>query len=361
VENPWLDLPFQAPYLLSCDRKPIERFNASAGDSVRIHSELLPEPFFGALNAAVVFLALNPAFSGGDAVAYQRQEFMEACRQNLSHNLPTDFPFIYLDPRFADTPGGYWWTTMLRPILDEGIEPEALSQNILCVEWFPYHSESFQPLPSLVPSQQYSFELVSKALARDALIITMRAEDRWSRSVPALAQHRRQRSLNNPRNVVVSRRNYGGDFVALVDTLRSLPFRKAARPLANVEASREALLRFAADLLGTTHAPGRLSVVRYSGRLRLEVAADTSGAIAVHLASDDGEMLRWLAMIKADDGPLPQVARADSYEAPAAPVWRYGFVWSGSPDRDYQQEEANLRAFVAHLQRVARRKGFYFV
>lgn len=215
------------------------------------------------------------------------------------------------------------------PLLDEGIELESLSQNIMCVEWFPYHSKFFEPLPELIPSQQYGFNLVSRAVARDALIIMMRSEDRWLRSIPFLVGHRRKRSLINPQNVVISRRNYDGDFPALVDMLRSLPFKKVSRAATNVTGTCDSLLQFAAGVIGATYIPGRRMVVRSSGHLRLEVAADASGMIAVHLASEDRELARWLAMINAGDGPLPSVARADSYEAPAAPLWRYGFIWPG--------------------------------
>lgn len=116
MDNPWTDLPSRAPYILPSDREPIERFNAMAGEGVRIRPELLPEPFLGAPTASVVLLSLNPGFSNDDALAHAREEFVQACRRNLAHHA-SDYPFLYLDPRFSDTPGGYWWTIRLRHYL----------------------------------------------------------------------------------------------------------------------------------------------------------------------------------------------------------------------------------------------------
>ncbi|MCX5744880.1 MAG: hypothetical protein NT062_20520, partial [Proteobacteria bacterium] len=124
-----------------------------------------------------------------------------------------------LDPRFETTPGGGWWRSKLRPILDAGVDREVLAENLLCVEWFPYHSKTFRRLRTPLASQAYGFALVDAAIRRDALIIDMRSSALWSASVPALASHRRRHALRNPRNVTVSRGNYPGDFAALVALL----------------------------------------------------------------------------------------------------------------------------------------------
>ena len=220
IANPWTALTTSLPYVLEADQSSIERFNLSASSKYWIHTELLPEPYFGRRDAPVVLLALNPGFSELDAETHLRPDFLAACRRNLAHNT-SSYPFVYLDPKFDDTPGGAWWLSKLTPILDEGVDQGVLARNLLCIEWFPYHSREFGPWRSVLSSQRYGFSLVEEAIRRDALIIDMRSSNQWSKSIAALALHRRRLALNNPRNPTMSRRNYPGDFAMLVDLLRA--------------------------------------------------------------------------------------------------------------------------------------------
>lgn len=220
MSNPWTALPTSSPYVIEADRAAIEQLNRQARDDHRIHTELLPEPFFGRRTAPVVLLALNPGFSEGDTDAHTRKDFLSACRGNLSHTTAS-YPFLYLDPRFEDTPGGAWWMQKLGPLLEAGVDRQTLASNLLCVEFFPYHSREYKSAGGYLASQAYGFRLVEDAIRREALIITMRSASLWHQAVPALASYRRQQSLSNPRNVTISRRNYKGDFVGLVSLLNT--------------------------------------------------------------------------------------------------------------------------------------------
>ena len=58
-------------------------------------------------------------------------------RRNVQHQ-PNDYPFYHLDPAW-DGPGAWWWGPKLKALLS--LFPRALvAQNLLCVEYFPYHS-----------------------------------------------------------------------------------------------------------------------------------------------------------------------------------------------------------------------------
>ncbi len=64
MNNPWLELPSTAPYLLESDRQQVETFNRTAKPNHRIYDDLLPEPYLGnPSTASIVLLSLNPGFS----------------------------------------------------------------------------------------------------------------------------------------------------------------------------------------------------------------------------------------------------------------------------------------------------------
>lgn len=221
IASPWVELPTSAPFLIASDAAAIDAFNRAAKPDHRLHTELLPEPYFGRRDAPVVLLALNPGFSDADPEVHARPAFLAACRANLAH-APSAYPFVYLDPRFADTPGGAWWRAKLAPIMAAGVAPPRLAANLLCVEWFPYHSRAFRAPPGGLASQAYGFQLVAEAIARDALVIALRSSRLWERSVPALHTHPRRAQLRNPRNVILSAGNYDGDFAELVARLAGI-------------------------------------------------------------------------------------------------------------------------------------------
>jgi hypothetical protein len=204
--NPWRSLPAEAPFVLPGDELAIEAFNRRATEDHRVHLELLPEPFFGSQDAPVVVLGLNPGFDPRDEEAHRTPRFEQAMRRNLAHE-HGPFPFYYLDPAVADTPGGAWWLRRLRqPIAVAGLD--VVASRILCVELFPYHSRRYGRVPPL-PSQGYGFHLVAQALRRNALVVAMRSWRLWVKAVPTLAGYPRLVRLRSPQNVAISPRNCG--------------------------------------------------------------------------------------------------------------------------------------------------------
>ena len=65
MDNPWGQLPEQAPYVLPADATAVESFNRRARDNHILHTEKLPEPYLGDPTAPIVLLNLN----GGSTIA----------------------------------------------------------------------------------------------------------------------------------------------------------------------------------------------------------------------------------------------------------------------------------------------------
>lgn len=202
--NPWTALPDAPPFVLADDRERLRPFAEAAKPEHRFDFSILPEPFVGRADAPVVLLGLNPGFDPRDAETHARPAFAAALRANLCHE-PLEFPFYLLNPKLP-SPGRDWWSRRLRPLV-EGTDLHSVAKNVLCVEYFPYHSVNFARRTPRVPSQRYSTWLVEAAVARGAHIVLMRGEWAWLPSVPSLRDYAHLHRLGNPQSPYVSRKN----------------------------------------------------------------------------------------------------------------------------------------------------------
>ena len=224
MRNPWLDLPHTSPFVLADDMEAIEAFNTTATDAVRIHVELLPEPFLGDPHAPIVLLGLNPGFSPEDIPHHSDPTFAHLLRLNIAHG-QSDFPFYLLNPRIAG-PGQKWWERRLSRLLE--VAPrETIAKKLLNIEYFPYHSDRFAHHRLRVASQDYGFFLVREAVHRGALVILMRGHRLWFSAVPELATYGRLFTLRSVQNTTISRKNCPEGFeevLAVLDEPAQLGF-----------------------------------------------------------------------------------------------------------------------------------------
>jgi len=87
-------------------------FNARSKPEHFFHVDLLPEPYFGSLNAPVVALLLNPGYKAADAAVHANPVFQRLARDSMAHRLaPT--PFLHL-LEGLDNPGCRWWRRRTR-------------------------------------------------------------------------------------------------------------------------------------------------------------------------------------------------------------------------------------------------------
>lgn len=221
--NPWENLGCteDGSWILPEDISAIQEFNERRTDPDRkIFLGTLPEPFIGRPDTArVVFLGLNPGHDSSDIENHNRKDFQEAIRLNLQHKL-LDYPFYPLNPRFEKTGAGLWWRKQLQSLRDvTGLDWRKLSERILAIEWFPYHSKSSGlPKGQLCPSQEYAFDLARKMANRqDILVIGMKARNRWQQVLPNCSAE----FLNSNQNSAVTPGNMRkGLFEIIVNRLK---------------------------------------------------------------------------------------------------------------------------------------------
>ena len=170
MRNPWAELPDRAPYVLKSDAATVSAFNRVAGSKTRLRTHILPEPFLGKPRTArVLLLQLNPGFAGSEVRWHQRPDFARVLRANLTHSA-CDCANPYLDPSpaLARSPGGTWWRSRLRRVIEEVGDASRVARRLAVVEFHGYHSPNFRLLPVTLPSQRYGFWLVRRAIDRDA-------------------------------------------------------------------------------------------------------------------------------------------------------------------------------------------------
>ncbi len=183
----------------------LQQFNATASENHAYDLSLYPEPFFGAVTAPVVLLALNPGVSPHDAVAHSDPVFAQQALSNLSHTL-TPFPFLHLQ-RNSIAPGAKWCAQRTRELVSD-VGFDAVANGLACVQYMPYHSRLYSQRTPLLPSQRYSFALVRHAIARGAEIV-----------VPELARYERVHVTSNPRAAYLTEGNLKSSYQRIVERL----------------------------------------------------------------------------------------------------------------------------------------------
>jgi hypothetical protein len=218
MQNPWIELPYRAPYVLPGDRLAVMQFNAKAPPDVALRLELIPEPFLGRPDALVVLLNLNPGFDEREIRFHTNDAlFIDLSRKNLLHE-DMDYPFYLLNPRISASLGHQWWMKKLKePICHAGLE--RVARRLLCVEYFPYHSQRYRAAPHALDSQGYSFDLVRQAIARGALVVIMRGKANWVSAVPELGSYSRTYTLNSTQNVAISAGNCPSGYAEIARAL----------------------------------------------------------------------------------------------------------------------------------------------
>lgn len=163
----------------------------------------------------VLVLLLNPGFSPDDRATHADDGFRSRVLSSLRDGKTTHH---YLEPT-ASGPGRDWWTRVTRH-LTEAVGTEMIREQLLAVQYLPYHSKRFAHSTLRLPSQAYGFALVRRAMERGAFIVCARAFRHWCEAIPELSSYSKLVRLRNPRNVVLSPGNLDS-FEVLVAALKA--------------------------------------------------------------------------------------------------------------------------------------------
>jgi len=215
--NPWATLGDYPPFVADVDKVVLAGLPK---DKYELRLDVLPHVWHGnPLTARALLLMLNPGFSEQDLRDQAAPVLRDAVRLALS--LQPTARFRPLTPELGTTSAALWWRQRLAPLVAAlgPVGEETARAHLSDIEYFPYHSVSWRSPPHL-PSQEFGFDLVQRAIDRGAVIVVMRGWERWRAAVPGLNGYPLGYRNNNPRQAAVSRRNLGDEpFDALVSAL----------------------------------------------------------------------------------------------------------------------------------------------
>lgn len=189
IPNPWLKLAAK-PYVLPEDADLVERFNATADATYRIDLNIFPDPFVGSPAAPIWLLNLNPDLQQTDY--HHPHHVVEMQRRSIALEAED---FWYLDEKFSGTSGYDWWRKKTRK-LTRHYDVTTLKRAFFVVEFFPYHSVRYKPTKSLLPSQEFTRQLVRAGCKAEKKFIIMRAGKQWLDLVPELVTANKTELLN---------------------------------------------------------------------------------------------------------------------------------------------------------------------
>ena len=220
-KNPWLTLALdhhRANFILKEERSIIAKFNAEVSDTYKIRTSIFPAPFMGDVhNASVFILMLNPGYDPKEAKNGYYKAYEDWWLQQIQHILPKPkLPLFCLDDDYLQK--SPYWANKLKP-LTAVAGKEAVSRQVAKVQFFPYHSQKYKPLfkrllkeegfDSYLPSQEYNFSLVRKAMDRKALILIPRSRRYWFKAIPELRNYPNLHFTNSYGNIIFSKNNLG--------------------------------------------------------------------------------------------------------------------------------------------------------
>jgi hypothetical protein len=225
MENPWKNLPKTHPFVLADDFDNLNNYNkklegSENKDNYYLHIEEKPVPFVGnVLTAPVVLLLANPGYSDSSKHLLKDVYYLENLEKMILHQ-KTEYPFFCLDPQIAI--GKEYWHSKLRLLIKE-FDLKSVANSVCNIQFVPHHSKEFKYNEYLkLPSQEYNFYLIKKAMERNALIVITRLEKLWKESVPELNNYNHLITLKNKRQPSISPENIEGDgFQRIINAIKS--------------------------------------------------------------------------------------------------------------------------------------------
>ena len=213
MKNPWIEFlqGKQNHRFHKLDAEHAFSFNSAIGGrkSFELASHLEPFPYLGNPKAPVLVLLANPGKSAKEnskTFKFSKSK-LKLANANLLHKGTDDLKMRLHSPndKTLESP----WFKARTSKLVEATSLDAVSKNLFFVNFHAYHSKSWYPIPFTFHTQHYSFELVRKAIARDAYILMSRNTLGWLTAIPELVDYKNVGTFKSSRSVYISEGNLG--------------------------------------------------------------------------------------------------------------------------------------------------------
>lgn len=227
MDNPWLEmenLSESDDMVLKIDEPFVSAYNAEFGEKSPHHLQLNvpPLPFIGSSEAPVVLLLANPGYDVEHDKNWSKDKFInDGILANLHRKPDASLFFVSKEYRkLGDV--SQWWKERTKELANAIGKEHSLSgtaeqqtergfedieKKLLAIEYHPYHSKEWQPPFRTFESQTFTFDLVQKAMDREATIIIGRCVKHWYASVPDLRAYKHVIKFDSPRSTHISENN----------------------------------------------------------------------------------------------------------------------------------------------------------
>ena len=220
MKNPWLGFTHSDYMVHPDDASAFEDHNSRVEDKYKFVPFLAPEPWVGNVEAPIVILLANPGatkenLAGERETNPYREEFSI---KNLNQSID-QYQHYFLNPLLQDDPGGAWWSSRLRELID-ATSLEAVARSVLSLETIPYHSMNFKAPRQEMATQEYTYSILDAAVKRGAVILAQRQLSHWAAKVPSLKGYNKVFQPNSAQSAYFSEGNYPEAFPHLVNAMK---------------------------------------------------------------------------------------------------------------------------------------------
>jgi len=219
-DNPWQDFAKSESMVHQLDRESVSQHNAKAKPEHQFLLQLAPEPWIGNLEGKLLVLYANPGATESDIRGELRNEhdlIVDKSIKNLNQKL-TNYPHFFFDPELDGTTGSTWFLKKYRRLI-EATSRERVAKNLVTCELAPYHSKNWYQPKIMPPTQEFTFNIVRKAIDRKATIVVGRGKKIWEKHVPELIGYPLVCEPNSKQNASISPGNYPNDFNKILNSI----------------------------------------------------------------------------------------------------------------------------------------------
>lgn len=225
--NPWENLEKGSNgFILPADKPIINEFNCKIckNEELKIHTDIMPFPFVGnVLEAPIMLLMLNPGYDENENKSGFYDVFKDIFWKQLHHKYDQmEYPYYCLNPSIF--PYSNYWPKRFKQITDITTELK-FSQQVCNIQFFPYSSQKMNwdilnktLKGKYLLSQEYNFDLVKKAMHRNALIIFLRrgSQSRWYKAIEGLESYKNKYIAKAPFGAYLSEGNFSKELITKI-------------------------------------------------------------------------------------------------------------------------------------------------
>lgn len=187
-------------YIFPGDETFVHEFNKKHSEKHKYVLNTVPYPWLGnPLKARIIILSQNPGWveNSGKVIPLLLQQCPEIAKEimrffretfSLHSNcfMPSDKVYsLGFSPRDAyNAMGDWYWKKRFHFLTEAGVDEETIYDNVAVIQYIPYSSVSYAPLPKDVtlPSQIFARRLIDfiRLNNKETIFVVLRAVKLWS-------------------------------------------------------------------------------------------------------------------------------------------------------------------------------------